>query len=327
MLNKRGLDKNIPIHKKLREDYSGIIDRVNSEGNDYWLGIRADYTILYYKCGKILGMSKTGSLSFDKKYFNKAFIKKTGIDPDIFENNKSIENWYRIETHLRDAVSDYQATKHEKCAQQEFILVNNRNKDSEWFIVDMEYCIPNFSYGRFDMIAISRQKICGKHRIRLIELKSGTKAFNGTKIEDGKIKYGSGIVGHINNFYQFLYSDSGRKNVRNLAEEICLIINNYHEIGVNVNIDKLNVDDIDYEPENVECVILCANIKNEKSAIKSIKNYIYDYQQGSSEYNIERLSKKFSIDLLDGFKKLEVKLGISDKERNLAKIKFDKIEK
>ena len=327
MLNKRGIDENVTIYKKLKGEYSGVIDRVNSEENDYWLGIRDDYAILYYKCGKILGMSKNGSLSFDKKYFDKKFVKKTGIKPDVFENKKTIENWYRIETLIRDAVSDYQITKHEKRAQQEFILVNNRNKDSEWFIVDMEYCIPNFSYGRFDMIAISRQKICGKHKIRLIELKSGTKAFGGTKIEDGKIKYGSGILGHINNFYQFLYSNSGCDNVRNLAEEICLIIRNYHKLGVNVNIGNLNVDDIDYEPKSVECVILCANIKNEITATKSIKNYIYDYQQGSSEYNIEKLSKEFSLDLFDGFKKLDVKLGMADKERNLSRIKFNKIEK
>lgn len=310
-LEKRGLLTEKTVFKKLQNEYSVIIDKVNNEQNEYWLGIRNNYAVLYYRAGKILGIDKNGALSFDEKYL--------GEDCSFFHNN-TIENWLANENKFRRAIENFPVKKLEKFAQQEIILATNKDISSKWFVVDMEYSISGISYGRFDMIAISREKVNGKHKIGLIELKSGTGAFGGVKLLGEKIQYGSGVAGHMKNFYEFLYSDKGYENLERLSQEISAIIANYVDLGVDININKIPVDSIDITPQAVECMLICTDIKDEKKSTASLKNYVFDYRKGSSKYNLERLDHEF---IKNKYPKLNLKFAMTNMERNIKNMTFE----
>lgn len=154
----------------------------------------------------------------------------------------------------------------EKVAQQAIIIKNNLNKESNWYCVDMEYCSPGLGFGRFDIVAISKDKNPNnKYDVSLIELKYGTGSYSGysvkreyhnayleadqlydngrgdnkkkrryyCQVQDNtiaKVNFGSGIVGHCYNFSQFLFQDN-KESYHNLKKEICNILNIKKNLG------------------------------------------------------------------------------------------------
>lgn len=313
----RGLGEHHSLIEQLSnggELYS-ITEKLKNE-KEYWMGIRNNKVMIYYMGGKILDISSSGLLGFDPKYIahydNKIKIGKR------FAN---AEDWLSKEKLLKSAIHSYQTNynKNEKIAQQEIILENNNSQNSEWYFVDMEYSVPGISYGRFDMIAISkRQDELGKYQIMLVELKTGTNAFGGA----GEDTYGSGIAGHINNFYKFLYGESGKQNILRLAKEITTIMANYNALGLNNAGLNFALEDIDVAPENVKCVILCTDIKEKEKAQTQASKYIFNFK-GASKWSLE---KKWGNSFEERIKKLNVDLSIVDKERVIDTTKFEKIE-
>lgn len=285
----RGITDQVFLNKFRPEGaYHRIIEMVNDEDCGYWLGIRPDQEVmLYYMGGKILTISANGGLEcLDEKYLSEDAKKQDALS--------SVKQWEgQYESASRDAINVFQTCKHkhEKMAQQEIMLANNRSETAEWFLVDMEYSVTGLGYGRFDMIALSREKVGEKHRIALIELKSGTGAFSGGKSEkdaqghiigfqkgeNGRPQYGSGIVGHVMNFYQFLHGEESGKNMDRLAHEISVILRNYHDMGIETPFGAgIDPDDIDSDPEHVRCLLMCVNItENHASVVKKVKHYLF----------------------------------------------------
>ena len=279
----RGLEKKSGLLEKLSVGGSlhEVIETVK-QNNDYWLGIRDNQVMVYFMGGKILEISEGGALSFVPKYikhYNGRIMNKS------FSN---IKEWLSYLCLLRTSIYAYQNTykKTEKMVQQEFMHKNNQWSKSDWFLVDMEYAACRCPCGRFDMIAISKKKTDGKHQIALIELKSGTHAFGGTKAKTGN--YGSGIAGHIHNFYEFLFGGSAQQNINRLAKEIALILSNCKLLGLDYGGLQIDEAEIDTNPQNIKCIILCSNIENNEEAVCQMKKYIFK-SNGASKYCLENL--------------------------------------
>lgn len=305
-----------------------VVNEVNNEKNEFWMGMRNKNTVMiYYMGGKILEISSTGLLSFDNNYINEEERNKI---PGDFND---VGDWLSKKEKIKEAILKRQqggAGKQgrEKIVQQEIMIKNNKSNKSDWFLVDMEYSsVKNAKkYGRFDMIALSREKNKrGKYTIGIIELKAGIAAINGVGAKrdsnnkiigiEGK---GSGIDGHIKKVYDFLYDNNAKSNLENLRKEIATIISNYYDLGLNYSIPKINVDDISADPQDVEFIIMCADIVPEEKneAIKKIRRVIFENEPGASELCLEsKFAWGSSFD--EKFGNLNILLSIVDKEREI----------
>jgi len=305
-----------------------VVNEVNNEKNEFWMGMRNKNTVMiYYKGGKILEISPTGLLSFDNNYIKEEERNKI---PGVFND---VGDWLSKKEIIKEAISKRQQGEEgkqgrEKIVQQEIMVKNNKNIKSDWFLVDMEYSsVKNAqNYGRFDMIALSREKNKnGKYTIGIIELKAGIDAINGVEAKrdsnnkiigiDGK---GSGIDGHIKKVYDFLYDNNAKSNLENLRKEIATIISNYYDLGLNYSIPKINVDDISADPQDVAFVLMCADIVPEEKneAIKKIRRVIFEKEPGASELCLEsKFAWGSSFD--EKFDNLNISLSIVDKEREI----------
>ncbi len=341
MNNQRGFNKEHAILKKLMTngEYEYITQLTRDSSNEYWLGIRNDSVMLYYMGGKILEIDADGGLSLDKNY-----ILKLGEAVDFNLEEMTLDDWKRNKGLLRKAVQCFQtgeyenpsfkANKHlERISEQEFMLRNN-SLNSDWYLIDMEYSVEGLGYGRFDMIGVSKKKgPDGKHKLALIELKSGISAISASfeyyKDEENKLKnFGSGVAGHIVNYFNFLYSPDGTKNVERLAEEVSTMISNYHALGLNMDIPQISKADISCEPGQVECLLVISDLCNNKekiSALKTVKHYLFEdaddktIAKDNAEVNWEKVKEfnKNASSFAEDYSKLNMKIYLCNDERRI----------
>ncbi|MEI6132575.1 MAG: hypothetical protein WCQ41_07115 [Bacillota bacterium] len=202
---------------------SKLLDLLKSD-KELFLGIRNNYFNVYFmgaSIGKGFVNRKNQTLKIANKYLNSS----------LASGYSDITVAYLIKnlSSIKNEVKKFQVKKFEKIAQQKLVINNNLNPDSEWYCVDMEYVQQRENsdkdkYGRFDIIAISKQKQDdGKYKVALIELKVGFGAFSGftddfrkkmisnpnyfKRQKNCKVKVGSGILGHL---YDYIgYTASG----------------------------------------------------------------------------------------------------------------------
>ena len=175
----RGISKDFAKAFKLSELY----ELYGKHKDELFIGVRNNYINLYYNCDSIAKIKYTnGSISceidkyyLDGKHYNsKEKEKRYKIEPvQICEQYEEIKK-----------ISDSNKNS-EKKAQSKLALLNNGNKNSNWFCIDVEYVkqfkdkyekqMADFN-GRFDIIALSKNK---PHRVALIELKYGNGAIGG----------------------------------------------------------------------------------------------------------------------------------------------------
>jgi len=249
---------------------------------DVFLGIRNGYFNLYYQgasAGKFEFASRGGFRIETAPKYSKGAGKK--ISQEIFFERFE-EILANIDKHQK---SDSAKGWEEKNAQQALILANNRNPNSAWFCVDMEYTQqrPNNrmpSYGRADIVAISKKPYGGAlHRVAMIELKVGSGSYKsaisasikeqikaGTfSIDREQGSLGSGIVGHLADFYRF--EKAGQ--FRTLREEICQILSNKRGLGFPVPLEEnLRPCDIEDQP-HFYFLTLCDSMASCKKSMRS----------------------------------------------------------
>jgi hypothetical protein len=154
--------------------------------------------------------------------------------------------------------------------------------------------------GRFDMIAVSKKKVDGKHRVALVELKVNDSSYAGMDGSRKKqhekefnlilekkdalynsgfepLKYGSGIVGHIADYLRFL-----QKNYYNtLKQEIIDIIKCHKRLGILKDPDLLlvsSVNDLADKPEvHIVSYTKVPDDKDVAVPIKTLKESMYKY--------------------------------------------------
>jgi len=187
----RGISKDLAIAFKKSELYK----LYQEHKDELIIGVRNDYLNLYYDCDSI---AKITYLQRDEKIsceISTYYLGRKEGDKSRckIEQNKIYEQYEEIKNRIKNKATN------EKKAQSKLVLLNNNNKESNWYCIDVEY-VKSFINkalkeeekfnARFDIIALSKNK---PHRVALIELKYGSGAIGGK----------SGIYKHVKDFSNF----------------------------------------------------------------------------------------------------------------------------
>ena len=246
---------------------------------DLFLGIRLNYINLYYKGNSICRVEERSAKHGDpfrytiaNRYLNPNDKKgSTRITID-----ELITKYDIIKQNIDD--SDNNLTIDEKVAQQLLIRNNNNNPDSDWYCIDMEYIKKRNNkteklFGRFDIIAVSREK---PYRTALIELKYGTGAIGGE----------AGVCKHAKDY--FMFTDRNEFET-NLKSEICSMINSYRRL-VSSPLEDVFEYDFLHIPE-----IYFIALDNKKDKVRErMQHYLLD-RPGYSTKNFEKWVKDEQI--------------------------------
>lgn len=175
---------------------SELYELYKEHNDELFLGIRNERINLYYNASSVCRVTYDNKRKKLNCSTHKKYIKGLSDSDDYTGND------YR-EVPIEKIVSDYEQIKKdidtqnapEKIAQQKLVHLNNINKESKWFCIDIEYIKQRDSkldeeYGRFDIVAISKEK---PHRVALAELKYGKNSLGSS----------SGIVKHAKDYAKF----------------------------------------------------------------------------------------------------------------------------
>ena len=248
--------------------------------DELYIGVRNNYLNLYYNCDSIAKINYTnGSIScvIDKYYIDgktKDKEKRHKIEP-----NQISEQYEKIKKNSDDKLTN------EKKAQSKLVFLNNGNKESNWFCIDVEY-IKQFNNkqekkesefnGRFDIIVLSKER---PHRVALIELKYGNGAIGGK----------SGIYKHVADFSKFC--DKGFFNAH-LKKEIIEIIKSQKELGIPVPFELPK--EIDVLMPEFYFITLDNNAK--KKGATTPKQSMSGYLFKDRRWECKKLSKKYCVE-------------------------------
>ena len=249
---------------------SKLYSLYNSNQKDLFIGIRNEYINLYYNAASVCKVtydSRRNKLNCitAKKYlgFNEKGYKTLSAE-DLIKNYKEIKS-----------TIEKKYSPDEKTAQQRLVYKNNSNKKSKWFCIDIEYVKQRYSkeenlYGRFDIIAISKDK---PHRVALIELKYGTSAIGGK----------SGVVKHATDFISFIREDIYAKHLKKEAMDIVNCLNKLNICPIHIKDEK----ELEEKPE-----FYFITLNNEKDeARRKMRRYVLKDCPGASSHNVEKECK------------------------------------
>ena len=206
--------------------------------DELFLAVRNDYLNIYYNNISIAKVSFTQSGQI-RCEINEYYL--TGIS-----NSPTVTLCSEKEIAER-LIAQYETIKHnsekktneEKKSQSQLFIKNNRNRQSEWYCTDVEWCRSrdeehrDFN-ARFDIVAISKK---APHRIAIIELKYGREAVSGS----------SGLMKHITDFYKF-----GKYGYyEQFKLETWSILNNLRDLDPDYpqELDQLRIEQIASRPE------------------------------------------------------------------------------
>lgn len=188
-------------------------DMVRNNSALFW-GIRHNCINIYFMGASIAKIEVTRN----KLKFTVASKYLGHPGKNYYHTIPSDDEWVKKIDRLMNEVKEYQIEhkNHEKIAQQQIILANNRSDSSPWYCFDMEYVLPNANReepkcGRFDILAVSRKPMKnGKHQILLIELKYGDNSYAGAMRNPPdptkgifEQNFGSGIIGHAIDYLHY----------------------------------------------------------------------------------------------------------------------------
>lgn len=292
----RGKKENVEIFysKDKEQDRDKLIKLIESQNEDYYLGVRENYLNIYYKgmsIAKIEAYKRKSGFKYTSSYCKgvidengeKISRKKETLQSKVFWKEGNLDS---MKKNVEDHVFGYDPshkTYLEKVCQQWLINRNNKDADSQWYYIDMEYEYKDSEskahpYGRADLIAIKKKpNKSGIYETAFIELKVGLGAYgssldipkniknelekNDKSENDYKEEFkkklkenlwdesimdqnmGSGILSHIVDFLRFFKEDFYQNNVR---QEIINIINFYKEYRIlDGDKDFCDLDNID----------------------------------------------------------------------------------
>jgi len=220
------MDKNIrTIDETFAEAFrkDSLFKLYKENSNELFLGIRGGYINLYHLCNSIAKVSVTRKGI--RSEINSYYID--GLQKDNYDSDTIVRMYNTIRARSKER------SKLEKQAQQTMAMMNNANPESNWYCLDVEYEKSNMA-GRFDLVAISKKE---PHRVALIELKYGSKAYGGS----------SGILTHVKDFKAFL--ENGNYEI--LKKDIASIIASQKLLDVDIpnSLRNLDAKDLSTEPE------------------------------------------------------------------------------
>lgn len=292
----RGLNEKSYVILRNNPAIQALIKQINSGNeNEIFIAVRDNYLTLYYDGLRIMDIkfnAATGQIigvECAPEYLTN--FASTSLD----EKNINIQDVIKIIEGIKNH-SSKDVNKKERKLQHKIVLNNNKLKDTRWFCVDVEY--QTTDYGRFDIIAVSTEKINGKYQIAIIELKVDS-ASMGAKTKDvekwiasgeEKIKdindwylgRGSKIIGHFSNFQGFL---NDHRSITFLKEDIVNSLISYKKIGLNdfkfLEIcSKLEKIDIEKDFQELPRIVFlsCAVDDGIQTVIKTFKGTVFSHK-------------------------------------------------
>lgn len=159
--------------------------KLNDKEEQLFLGVRDGRIDIYYLGCRIAELKENNGkieYSIDEYYSDGC---GTVLDFDEYSRLYPIIKQRAWEYAMGERKDGKNNRKHrEKVCQQWIANQYNFNSD-EWYFTDIEYIDTtnkkDQNAARMDMIAVSRKKIDGKHRVALVELKVTDSAFGGFK--------------------------------------------------------------------------------------------------------------------------------------------------
>lgn len=241
---------------------SELKDFYEKHKEELYIGIRVGYINLYYKGASI---SKIKYSSKTKKFHYEIANRYLDIDNKKGRQQITLDDLKYNYEKIKENVSIIQTD--EKIAQQLIAQYINEN-NFEWQCIDIEYEKKNQSgrFGRFDIIAVTRQK---PYKTALIELKYGSKAIGGS----------NGICKHAEDFLLFV----GENN--DLKEELCSVMNSYRSL-VSSSHPEVSVEDFNNNAD-IYFMILANNLDD--NLVNQTKRYLLDYVAGASTKSFQKL--------------------------------------
>ena len=253
--------------------------------NNYELiiGVRNNYLNLYYNCDSIAKIKLTkGDIvcEIDKYYLDgKHYNSKDREKHFIIPQKQMIEQYPNIKKNSETK------TTPEKKVQSKLVILNNKNPNSNWYCIDLEYVKAfrnkdekdkaNFN-GRFDIIALSKMK---PHKVALIELKYGSGAIGGT----------SGIYKHVEDFSKFC--EKGYFEGQ-LKQEIIEIVKSQKELGIAVPFES--PEEFDKLTPEFYFITLDNNAEKENAStpMQTMAGYLFK----DKRWGCKRLSTKHCVE-------------------------------
>ena len=265
----------------------------------------------------------------------------TGPRPIKLEN--IINSYSDIKERIKRFAKGKDSEKTEKIFQQRIVSETNKSKISNWYCLDIEYIQEGTPFGRIDIIAISKQKKEEKFKIALVELKVGEDSIRASLNDVMKsnkqqydnvhetphaiynhnnmgLKYKSGIVGHLVDYFRYLYTDG---DIKMLRCEIPLILNCQEKFGIDIpkEIRNIKSTDLDIHPE---VIFLCYTDpdlpkKQTPNHVKKItSNHIFHGDgKRRSKFALQALINKEDI---SGFLNSETKEAFSDNTKDIVSL-------
>ena len=223
------------IDQKFAEDFKNskfYTEIYKKHRDELIIAVRDGYINLYHNCNSI---AKIDVGSPQKAHINTYYYTGKSGKYMSLTDDELASNYKKIIFN-----SDHRQ-KLEKQAQEQLVIANNNNKNSEWYCIDVEYTKSlkgklKAEDWRFDIIAITKTS---PHRVALIELKYGYSALQGK----------SGIRKHIKDFYSF-YKD---EKFSMIMPEIVSIINGLvlcvDDNDIPQSLKKISCENIHPNPE------------------------------------------------------------------------------
>lgn len=287
-MNKESIEKKIT--RGISENFAEVFKKselhklYGNHKDELFLGVRNNYLNLYYNCDSIAKITCTNDsicCEMDKYYLDgKHYNSKDKEKRHKITPAELNEKYEEIKKNSEDKATP------EKKAQSKLVLLNNSNKDSNWFCVDIEY-VKQFRdkhekrkadfNGRFDIIALSIEK---PHRVALIELKYGSGAIGGK----------SGLFKHVEDFNKFCEKDYFESH---LKQEIIDIVKSQKDLGVLVPFELPKRSNIAVKPEFF-FITLDNNPEAEKASTP--KQTMAGILFNDKRWECKRLSTKVSVE-------------------------------
>ncbi len=220
-----------------------------------------DGAMVYYRGGLILTINeKDGLMGLDEKY-NPEYYKGK-----LVPNIANILEYINLAKHFVDIHEDKINKLGEKEIQQRIVYENSRSvnaANTDYFIADVEWAENDTFGGRADIIAFRWNHLEHKKRLlqfTMIEVKQGDKAITDKR---------SGLKKHYDDFLKF---QSDKKNFREVANDMLIVIKQKIELGLVKGLDYLfkNSAGETIEPQiedEPDFIILLANYHHYSSSL------------------------------------------------------------
>ena len=258
-MKKRSLSNS--LLEKLKEgDYKEITEIVRIDPSLDMETRGEDGAMVYYRGGLILTISENGLTGLDNEY------KPNDNNEELVPHIANMLEYISRAKHFVDIHEDKINKLGEKELQQRVVFENNRSvnaANTDYFRADVEWAENDTFGGRADIIAFRWNNLEHKKRLlqfTMIEVKQGEKAITNKK---------SGLKKHYDDFLKF---QSDKKNFREVANDMLIVIKQKIELGLVKGLDYLfkNSAGEPIEPQiedEPDFIILLANYHHYSSSL------------------------------------------------------------